>query len=105
MAWIWLLISGLGEIGGVTFIKLSDGFKRWKPTVGVIVSSFVSFYFLSLALREIPIGTAYGIWTGIGAAGSVLLGMVLFKESRDIRKLLFIAMIIAGVVGLRFFGA
>ena len=105
MEWIWLLISGIGEIGGVTFIKLSDGFKRWKPTVGAVISSIVSFYFLSLALREIPIGTAYGIWTGIGAAGSVLLGMVLFNESRDVRKLFFISMIIAGVVGLRFVGA
>jgi quaternary ammonium compound-resistance protein SugE len=105
MEWIYLLISGFGEIGGVTFIKLSDGFRKWKPTVGAIVSSFISFYFLSLALRDIPIGTAYGIWTGIGAAGSVLLGMALFKESRDVRKLLFIAMIIAGVAGLRVVGA
>ncbi|OUM94076.1 MAG: supressor protein SugE [Thermobacillus sp. ZCTH02-B1] len=105
MAWIWLLIAGAAEIGGVTFIKLSDGFRRWKPTVGFGISSAVSFYFLSLALRDIPIGTAYSIWTGIGAAGSVLLGMALFGESRDKRKLLFIAMIIAGVAGLRFLGA
>lgn len=105
MEWIFLLISGAGEIAGVTFIKLSNGFRKWKPTVGAFASGFVSFYFLSLALRDIPIGTAYGIWTGIGAAGSVLLGMVLFKESRDIRKLLFIAMIIAGVAGLRVIGA
>ena len=105
MAWIWLLIAGCAEISGVTFIKLSDGFRRWKPTVGVVISSVISFYCLSLALRDIPIGTAYSIWTGIGAAGSVLLGMVLFGESRDARKLLFIAMIIAGVAGLRFLGA
>lgn len=105
MEWLYLLISGLGEVSGVIFIKMSNGFKRWKPTAGAVVSGILSFYFLSLALKEIPIGTAYGIWTGIGAAGSVLLGMVLFKESRDVRKLLFIAMIVAGVIGLRFFGA
>lgn len=105
MAWLFLLISGIGEIGGVTFIKLSQGFKRWKPTVGAVVSGFISFYFLSLALRDIPMGTAYSIWTGIGSAGSVLLGMYLFKESKDVRKLLFISMIIAGVVGLRIVGA
>jgi quaternary ammonium compound-resistance protein SugE len=101
MAWIFLLISGLGEVGGVTFIKLSDGFRKWKGTVGAILSGFVSFYCLSRALEEIPISVAYGIWTGIGSAGSVLLGMLAFGESRDKRKLLFIGMIIAGVAGLR----
>ncbi|HUC93033.1 MAG TPA: multidrug efflux SMR transporter [Paenibacillus sp.] len=104
MAWIFLLISGLGEIGGVTFLKLSEGFTKWKATVGAALSGFVSFYFLSRALQDIPISTAYGIWTGIGSAGSVLLGMFLFKESKDMRKLLFISMIIAGVVGLRVVG-
>ncbi|MCA0756125.1 multidrug efflux SMR transporter [Paenibacillus sp. N4] len=101
MAWLFLIISGLGEVGGVTFMKLSDGFKRWKGTVGAIASGFVSFYFLSKSLQDIPISTAYGIWTGIGSIGSVILGMVLFGESRDWRKMLFLSMIIAGVIGLK----
>lgn len=104
MAWVFLLLSGLSEMSGVTFMKLSDGFRKWKGTVGAIISGIFSFYFLSLALREIPISTAYGVWTGIGSAGSVVLGMMLFGESRDRRKLLFIAMIIAGVAGLRIVG-
>lgn len=101
MAWLFLIISGLGEVGGVTFMKLSDGFKRWKGTMGAIASGFVSFYFLSKSLQDIPISTAYGIWTGIGSIGSVVLGMVFFGESRDWRKMLFLSMIIAGVIGLK----
>ncbi|PZD97759.1 QacE family quaternary ammonium compound efflux SMR transporter [Paenibacillus sambharensis] len=104
MAWIYLLISGLGEVSGVTFLKLSDGFRKWKPAIGAVLSGFVSFYFLSRALQDIPISTAYGIWTGIGSAGSVILGMLVFKESKAALKLLFIAMIIAGVAGLRIVG-
>jgi len=104
MAWLFLLLSGLGEVSGVTFTKLSDGFRKWKGTVGAIASGIVSFYCLSRALQHIPISTAYGIWTGIGSAGSVVLGMLLFGESKDWRKLLFIGMIIAGVVGLRVVG-
>ncbi|CAH1193561.1 Guanidinium exporter [Paenibacillus plantiphilus] len=104
MAWVFLLLSGLGEIGFVTFMKLSDGFKKWKATVGTVLLGGFSFYFLSKALQSIPISTAYGVWTGIGAAGSVLLGMIAFGESRDRRKLLFIAMIITGVAGLKIVG-
>lgn len=101
MAWLFLLISGLGEVGGVTFMKLSDGFKKWKGTAGAIGSGFISFFFLSKALQDIPISTAYGIWTGIGSVGSVLLGMFLFKESKDWRKIMFLTMIIVGVIGLK----
>ncbi|WP_424766567.1 DMT family transporter [Paenibacillus sp. sgz302251] len=101
MAWLFLIISGLGEVAGVTFMKLSDGFRRWKGTMGAIAAGFVSFYFLSKALQSIPISTAYGIWTGIGSVGSVILGMFLFRESRDWRKLVFLSMIIIGVIGLK----
>ncbi|GMK38165.1 QacE family quaternary ammonium compound efflux SMR transporter [Paenibacillus sp. CCS19] len=104
MAWLFLLLSGLGEVSGVTFTKLSDGFRKWKGTVGAVISGILSFYCLSMALRDIPISTAYGIWTGIGSAGSVLLGMFLFGESKDWRKLLFIGMIIIGVIGLKISG-
>lgn len=101
MVWVFLIISGLGEVGGVTFMKLSDGFKKWKGTVGAIISGFISFFFLSKALQSIPISTAYGIWTGIGSVGSVVLGMFLFGESRDWRKMIFLAMIISGIIGLK----
>lgn len=104
MAWIFLIISGLGEVGGVTFMKLSDGFKRWRGTVGAIIFGFISFYFLSLSLQDIPISTAYGIWTGIGSVGSVILGMIFFGESRDWRKIFFVLMIIGSVIGLKLVG-
>ncbi|MFC4811851.1 DMT family transporter [Paenibacillus sp. GCM10023250] len=104
MSWLFLLLSGLGEVGGVTGMKLSDGFKNWRGTLLALASGFVSFYCLSRALQAIPISTAYAIWTGIGSVGSVILGMLLFGESRDKRKLLFIGMIIVGVAGLKIVG-
>ncbi|RAP74051.1 DMT family transporter [Paenibacillus montanisoli] len=104
MAWLFLLISGLGEVGGVTGMKLSNGFKNWKGTLLALASGAVSFYFLSRSLQDIPISTAYGVWTGIGSVGSVLLGMLAFGESKNKSKLLFIAMIIIGVAGLRVIG-
>lgn len=102
MAWIYLIIAGFGEIGFVIFMKLSEGFTRHKYTALSVLSGIFSFYFLSNALLSIPIGTGYSIWTGIGAAGSVLLGMVFFGESKNWKRLVFIMMIILSVVGLKF---
>ncbi|QHW32503.1 multidrug efflux SMR transporter [Paenibacillus rhizovicinus] len=104
MSWLFLLLSGLGEVGGVTGIKMSNGFKNWRGTLLALASGFVSFYCLSRSLQDIPISTAYAIWTGIGSVGSVILGMLVFGESRDKRKLVFIAMIIIGVAGLKIVG-
>jgi quaternary ammonium compound-resistance protein SugE len=101
MAWVFLIIAGFGEIGFVIFMKLSEGFTKHKYTFLSVVSGFFSFYFLSKALIEIPLGTGYGIWTGIGAAGSVLLGMLFFGESRELKRIFFICMIISGVIGLK----
>ncbi|NHM33184.1 DMT family transporter [Neobacillus terrae] len=101
MAWFFLLLAGCGEIGFVIFTKLSDGFKVHKFTVLSIVSGVLSLFFLSKSLLSIPIGTGYAIWTGIGAAGSVILGMLFFGESRDKKRILFIAMIIFSVLGLK----
>ncbi|PLR81121.1 QacE family quaternary ammonium compound efflux SMR transporter [Bacillus canaveralius] len=101
MSWIYLLFAGLGEVGFVIFMKLSDGFTRTKYSILCGISGFASFYLLSKALLELPIGTAYGVWTGIGAAGSVLLGMLFFGEPRNWRRILFIAMIIISVIGLK----
>lgn len=101
MAWIFLLVAGLCEMAFVVMMKLSEGFKNLKYSILTIVFMAASFFLLSLALKTIPIGTGYAIWTGIGAVGSVVMGMVLFKEKKSALKLLFITLIIAGVIGLK----
>ncbi|EUJ29679.1 DMT family transporter [Listeria cornellensis] len=101
MAWIFLLIAGLCEMAFVVMMKLSEGFKKLNYSIYTVVFMIASFFLLSLALKTIPIGTGYAIWTGIGAVGSVVMGMVLFKEKKSALKLLFIALIIAGVIGLK----
>ncbi|GAB2697748.1 DMT family transporter [Paenibacillus thermoaerophilus] len=105
MAWVFLICSGICEMIGVTLMKKSEGFTKRLPTIGAIAVGFLSFYTLSRALGSIPIGTAYAVWTGIGSAGSVLLGMIWFGESRSWLRLFFICCIIGGVAGLKFFGA
>lgn len=101
MAWIYLLIAGLGEVGFVTFMKLSNNFKKLNYSILCVVSGWISFYLLSKALKVIPVGTGYTIWTGIGAAGSVMIGMMFFKESRDWKRLFFITLVVASVIGLK----
>ncbi|WP_017729541.1 DMT family transporter [Halalkalibacterium ligniniphilum] len=101
MAWTLLIIAGLFEVLFVTFMKLSNGFKQKGFTLLCIVTGGLSFYLLSLSLLAIPIGTAYAIWAGIGAAGSVIVGMIFFKESKQVIRLLFLAFIVTGVVGLK----
>ena len=104
MAWMILVIAGLFEVAFVTTMKLSDGFKVKKYTALTILAGALSFYLLSLALTEIAVGTGYAVWTGIGAAGSVVVGMLFFKESKQPAKLFFLTCIIAGVAGLKIFG-
>lgn len=104
MAWFLIVIAGVFEVAFVINMKLSDGFKNIKFTVLTVISAALSFFLLSLALKEIAVGTGYAVWTGIGAAGSVLLGMYLFKEKRSRKKLFFLSCIIMGVVGLKLFG-
>ncbi|MCP7502025.1 multidrug efflux SMR transporter [Listeria monocytogenes] len=101
MDWIFLLVAGLCEMVFVVMLKLSDGFKKVGYAILTIIFMSASFFLLSLALKTIPIGTGYAIWTGIGAVDSVTLGMIVFKERKSVGKLLFITMIIAGVVGLK----
>ncbi|MCA0971877.1 multidrug efflux SMR transporter [Halobacillus litoralis] len=101
MAWVFLLIAGTGEMAAMFFLKLSEGFTNKRYTILAIVSMGASFYFLSVSLMQLPIGTAYGIWTGIGSAGTVLLGILFFKESVQLKRVLFILCIITGVVGLK----
>ncbi|BAZ24536.1 SugE homolog, probable drug efflux protein [Kalymmatonema gypsitolerans NIES-4073] len=101
MAWIYLLIAGLFEVGWAISIKYSQGFSRLGPSVATIALMILSFGFLSRALRTLPLGTAYTIWTGIGAIGTVFLGIILFQEPIEVRRLTCIGLILIGVIGLR----
>ena len=102
MAWMYLLIAGLFEIVWATGLKYTDGFTRWWPSVGTVIAMSISMLCLALALRVIPIGTAYAIWTGIGAVGVAIVGMVLFNEPRDAVRLFCILIIVGGIAGLKY---
>ena len=103
MSWIYLLIAGLFEIGWAIGLKYTAGFTKLWPSVITIVGMILSFYFLSTAVKTIPIGTAYAIWTGIGAVGTAILGIILFGESKEIIRIFFITLIVIGIVGLKIF--
>lgn len=101
MAWIYLALAGLFEIGWAVGLKFTDGFTRPMPTVLTVASMAVSLFLLGLALKTLPLGTAYAIWTGIGTVGTVLLGIALFGESTQVLRLACIGLIVAGIVGLK----
>ena len=101
MAWTLLVLAGLLEVVWAVSMKLSEGFTRLWPSVTTVAFMIASFLCLALALRELPVGTAYAVWTGIGAVGTAVLGMVLFGESRDAIRLGCILLIVAGIVGLK----
>ncbi|WP_447969565.1 quaternary ammonium compound efflux SMR transporter SugE [Nitrospira sp. M1] len=101
MAWMFLLIAGFFEIVWAISLKYTDGFTRLWPSVATVVAMGISMVCISFALRSIPMGTAYAMWTGIGAAGTVIVGMVLFDEPRDAVRLLSIAAILVGIIGLK----
>ena len=101
MAWVYLLIAGLTEIAWAIGLKQTQGWTRLWPSVITAALMIVSFAFLSLALKTLPIGTAYAVWTGIGAAGTAIVGIYFFGESRDALRIVCIGLIIAGVAGLR----
>ena len=101
MAWWALLFAGLFEIVWAIGLKYTEGFSRLWPTLGTVAAMGISFYLLALALRTLPIGTAYAIWTGIGAVGTVILGILLFKEPATFARLFCIFLIVAGILGLK----
>lgn len=101
MAWLYLLVAGLFEIGWAVGLKYTEGFTRLWPSVWTGACLVVSMILLAAAVRELPIGTAYAVWTGIGAVGTALLGILLFGEPRDAARLLCIALIVAGILGLK----
>lgn len=104
LAWSYLVLAGIAEIGWAIGLKYTEGFTKPVPTMVTIVVMILSFWLLSQAMRTIPLGTAYAAWTGIGAVGTVILGMVLFGESRDLARIACIVLIVAGVVGLKVLG-
>lgn len=102
MAWIYLLLAGLFEIGFAILLKPADGFTKLWPSLGVLVFGFVGLYFLALAARDIPVGTAYLIWMGIGAIGAALFGILVYNEPTTAFRLFFIATLIGSIIGLKF---
>jgi quaternary ammonium compound-resistance protein SugE len=100
-AWLSLLVAGVMETGWAVGLKYTEGFSQLVPSVVTIALMGGSFYFLSKSLESLPIGTAYAVWTGIGAVGTVVLGIYLFGESRDLLRMLCLLLIISGIVGLK----
>lgn len=101
MAWVFLVLAGLMEVSGVIMINEWQKRRAWWAAIGMAVGGALSIGLLTLALRDISMGTGYAIWTGIGAAGGTIAGMLLYNESRDWKRILFISMIIIGAVGLK----
>jgi len=99
--WLALAAAGLFEIGWAIGLKYTDGFSRLWPSLGTVASMAVSFWLLSIALRDLPLGTAYAVWTGIGTIGTALLGIALFGEPAHAWRLVCIGLIVAGIVGLK----
>ena len=104
MMWLVLVCASFCELGFTVCMKLSDGFRNKKFTVLTVLITAVGITLLSIATRSLPLGIAYAVWTGLGTVFTVLFGIFIFKESHDIKKMVFLAMVVAGVVGLRLFG-
>ncbi|MEG8946351.1 DMT family transporter [Rosettibacter firmus] len=101
MGWLYIIIASIFEISWAIGLKYSNGLTQLKESVFTIITMLLSFYFLSLGVKYIPVGTAYAIWTGIGAVGTATYGILFFNESKDLLRIGFILLIIIGIVGLR----
>lgn len=104
MPWTYLVVAGLLEIGWAAGLKYSDGFSRLWPSVITVGLMIASFLLLGRAVRHIPLGTAYAVWTGIGAFGTAVVGVIFFQESREIGRLLCMLLVLTGIVGLKVLG-
>lgn len=102
MGWVYLLLAGISEIFFTTALKLSENFTKLTPTVAFIISIITSFWFLTKAMETIPLGTAYAVWTGVGASGTVIMGLIFFKDPSSFWRLFFLATLIISIVGLKF---
>ncbi|MFP5505347.1 MAG: quaternary ammonium compound efflux SMR transporter SugE [Gammaproteobacteria bacterium] len=101
MAWIILVVAGLFEVAWAIGLKYTDGFTRLWPTVGTVLAMIVSLWLLGIAMKSLPVGTAYSVWVGVGAVGTVALGIVLLGEPANAARLVSIALIVAGIAGLK----
>jgi quaternary ammonium compound-resistance protein SugE len=101
MAWVILVIAGLFEVGWAIGLKYTAGFTRLWPTIGTVLAMIISLWLLGVAMKSLPLGTAYAVWVGVGAVGTVVLGIVLFGEPATAARLFSVALIIAGIVGLK----
>lgn len=101
MAWIILIVAGLFEVGWAIGLKFTDGFTRFWPTVWTAVSMFLSVALLGVAMKSLPVGTAYSVWVGVGAVGTVLLGIALLDEPASPARVISVACIVAGIIGLK----
>ncbi|CEJ09935.1 Quaternary ammonium compound-resistance protein SugE [bacterium YEK0313] len=101
MAWVYLVLAGIFEIVWASFMKQSEGFSRLVPSVITIVTMIISFALLALAMRSLPLGTAYAIWTGIGAVGAFLVGVFVLGEAATLFRVASVSLILAGIVGLK----
>ncbi len=101
MAWVILVIAGLFEIGWAIGLKYSEGFTRLWPTIGTVVAMTISLWLLGVAVKSLPVGTAYAVWVGVGTVGTVVLGILLLGEPANAARLISVALIVAGIVGLK----
>lgn len=101
MAWFYLVIAGLFEIVWAVGLKYTEGFTKLWPSMMTVTAMVVSFFFLSQALKTLPVGTGYAVWTGIGAVGTAIMGMILFDDPRNLGRILCILLIVAGIIGLK----
>jgi quaternary ammonium compound-resistance protein SugE len=104
MAWVYLVIAGLLEVGWAIGLKYTEGFTRLVPSVATIIAMVASIVLLGIALRELPVGTGYAVWTGIGTVGTAILGIFLFAEPATALRLACIGLIVAGILGLKLAG-
>lgn len=102
IAWIYLLIAGLFEAAWAIGLKCTQGFTRLWPSVFTVIAMGISLYFLGLALKNLPVGTAYAVWTGIGAFATAILGIILFGESVHLARIFFLFLLLVSIVGLKF---
>lgn len=101
MNWIILILAGLFEIGWAIGLKYTEGFTRFWPSAGTVLAMIVSMGLLGIAMRSLPVGTAYAVWVGVGAVGTVILGIILFDEPANMLRLLSVGFIVAGIIGLK----
>jgi quaternary ammonium compound-resistance protein SugE len=101
MAWLILVLAGLFEVGWAIGLKYTHGFSRLWPTVGTVIAMLVSLALLGIAMKSLPVGTAYAVWVGVGAVGTVILGIILFGEPANPGRLISVGLIIAGIIGLK----